>query len=358
VLIECTRCHAVFSLQDGAASAGSRFKVQCGRCHAVFEALASPKGAPSPARQSAAAPDPAAAGIPEEEEEEKKEWSPEPAEAVVEPEDSLPEASESDAQAPEAGSAGPRVETAVPARRGGSRRSWVTGAFALVVAIAAAVVLYQRGRGATVEERMRRGHEILLRDDTRSLQEATRLFTDAARAAPGQAVPEAARAFALLLQAKAHKDLAGRLAAAQREEQERAAAKLLQQGAAAAREALGEDPESPAALRATALAEAVNGKGEEAEAHAAQADRAAPGDPWTLYVKGAAAAAAHKRDRAVQALAGARQIEPRLIRVDVDLAGISLDSGDASGARVLLERVLKENPKHERARRMLAAIAP
>jgi predicted Zn-dependent protease len=205
---------------------------------------------------------------------------------------------------------------------------------------------------------MRRGNEILLRDDTRSLQEATKLFTDAARAAPGQAVPEAARAFALLLQAKAHKDLAPRLPEAQREEQEKVAAKLLQQGAAAAREALGEDQEAPAALRASALAEALHGKGVEAETHADQADRLAPGDAWTQYVKGASAAAAHKRDRAVQALASARQLEPRMIRVDVDLAGISLESGDAAGARVLLERVLKENPKHERARRLLGTLPP
>ncbi|MGZ6125272.1 MAG: tetratricopeptide repeat protein, partial [Myxococcales bacterium] len=122
--------------------------------------------------------------------------------------------------------------------------------------------------------------------------------------------------------------------------------------------ALAEDPEAAPALRASALAEAINGKGDEAEAHAEQADRAAPGDPWTLYVKGVSAAAANRRDRAVQALAAARQAEPRLIRVDVDLAGLSLDSGDPAGARVLLERVLKENPMHERARRMLAAIAP
>jgi predicted Zn-dependent protease len=218
------------------------------------------------------------------------------------------------------------------------------------------VVLYQRSRRTTVEEKMRRGREILLRDDTRSLQEAAKLFTDAARASPGQAVPEAERAFALLLQAKAHMDLAPRLAAAQRAEQERAAAKLLQQGAAAAREALAEEQDAPAALRASALAEAINGKANEAEAHAEQADRAAPGDPWTLYVKGVSAAAAHKRDRAVQALSAARQIEPRLIRVDVDLAGISLDSGDAAGARALLEKVLKENPRHDGARDLLSAI--
>ncbi|HZR08279.1 MAG TPA: zinc-ribbon domain-containing protein [Myxococcales bacterium] len=342
MLIECNNCRAVFSLQDGVAPAGSRFKVQCGRCESVFEAVV----ASAPAAAPAAPPEPPPP-------DEKKEWSPEPAEAVVEPEGAL-----------EPGIAQPAPETPpaddAPAAQGStaSRRRRVAGAFAFAVAVVAAVVLYQRGRGSTVEDKMRRGHEILLRDDTRSLQEAAKLFTDAARASAGQAVPEAERAFALLLQAKAHKDLAARLAAAEREEQEKAAAKLLQQGAAAARQAIGEDQEAPAALRATALAEAITGKADEAQTHADQADRAAPGDPWTLYVKGASAAAGHKQDRAVQALAAARQIEPRLIRVDVDLAGMSLDSGDTAGARVLLERVLKENPRHERAQRMLAAITP
>ena len=348
MLIECTRCRAVFSLQDGVSPAGSRIKVQCGRCENLFEAL-TPPAATSPAPQpSAAPPDPAPsppAG--------QKEWSPEPAEAVVEAEPSL------DVGPPQPAPEPHPVEAAVPAQPShASRRRRVAGMFAFAVAVVAAVVLYQRGRGSTVEDKMRRGHEILLRDDTRSLQEATKLFTDAARASAGQAVPEAERAFALLLQAKAHKELAARVAAAQREEQEKAAAKLLQQGAAAARQALGEDQEAPAALRATALAEAITGKADDAQAHAEQADRAAPGDAWTLYVKAASAAAGHKQDRAVQALAAARQIEPRLIRVDVDLASISLDSGDTAGARVLLERVLKENPRHERAQRMLSAIAP
>lgn len=354
MLIECTRCRAVFSLQDGVGPAGSRFTVQCGRCENVFEASAPARSATP--QQSAAPPDPAPAPIPPASAptpaSEEREWSPEPAEAVVEPEASLgvgPQEPDPDARPAEPA---PAAQAWIA-----SRRRRVAGMFAFAVAVVAAVVLYQRGRGSTVEDKMRRGHEILLRDDTRSLQEATKLFTDAARASAGQAVPEAERAFALLLQAKAHKDLAARLSAEQHDEQERMAAKLLQQGAAAARQALGEDQEAAAALRATALAEAITGKADEAQAHADQADRAAPGDPWTLYVKAASAAAGHKQDRAVQALAAARQIEPKLIRVDVDLAAISLDSGDPAGARVLLERVLKENPRHERAQRMLSAIA-
>ncbi len=40
MLIECSQCHAVFSLQDSVAVAGMPFKVQCGRCLAVFQAPA------------------------------------------------------------------------------------------------------------------------------------------------------------------------------------------------------------------------------------------------------------------------------------------------------------------------------
>ena len=74
--------------------------------------------------------------------------------------------------------------------------------------------------------------------------------------------------------------------------------------------------------------------------------------------KAAAAAAGHARDRAIQALSAARQAEPRLLRVDVDLAGFAIDGGDPAGARVLLQRVLRSNPQHERARRMLSLLPP
>src|SRR5439155_16235952 len=96
-------------------------------------------------------------------------------------------------------------------------------------------------------------------DDTRSLEDATRLFTEAARSAPGRALPEAERAFSLLLRAAAHKDLYERVPAPERDEEGRAAARLLQQGAAAARQAFAEDKDDVAALRAMAFAEAIDG---------------------------------------------------------------------------------------------------
>src|SRR5882724_7025242 len=55
VLIECSRCHAVFSLQDGIAAAGARFKVQCGRCLEVFETVAAPRTHPPPPPDAAQA---------------------------------------------------------------------------------------------------------------------------------------------------------------------------------------------------------------------------------------------------------------------------------------------------------------
>jgi len=226
----------------------------------------------------------------------------------------------------------------------------------IALAIAAGVVLYRRGLPREMEENVRQGREKMLLDDETSLQEATKLFTEAVRVAPGNAVAEAERAFALLLQASAHKDLAMRVP--QRDEENRAATRLLQQGAAAARQAIEDGPNAPAALRAIALAEAVAGTPEPAAAHAEQAERAAPGDPWVLYAKAAAAAAGHARDRAIQALSAARQAEPRLLRVDVDLAGFAIDGGDPAGARELLQRVLRSNPQHERARRMLSLLPP
>ena len=363
MLIECSSCHAVFSLQDGVAPAGARFKARCGRCHAVFEAISAPKSGPAPAlgaATDAAAPareapgneegaDAAAAtGSPPEppaDAAEKDEWTPEPAETVVRPLQLV-------APGPPAGQEGDH--SAAPRWR---RRGWLLVAAAALV-LAAFAVLREWGHASSVEEKVRRGRELLLRDDNRSLEEETKLFTDAARAAPGQAVPEAERAFALLLQAAAAKDLARRLTPPERDKQEREAARLLQQGAAAALQGLSEDQHEEVALRATALAEALGGKAEEAAAHAEEAERGAPADPWTLYAKAAAAAAGHLQNSAVQALSAAREMQPLLLRADVDLAAISLDGGDTAGARTLLEGVLRRNPKHERARRMLSLIAP
>lgn len=363
MLIQCSRCRAVFSLQDGVASAGTRFKVQCGRCRAIFEAVATPKGATVPPPPEAAAAQEGPAEPTGERDGEildpgpAQEWTPEPAETVV----------KASGPPPLALAPGPDDDVVPPVHAGAtvapggaisSRRRWAVIASAVALAVAFVIVLRARGHGATVEEMLRQGRELLLRDDRRSLEEATKLFTDAARAAPGQAVPEAERAFALLLQAGAAKDLARRGPPKDRDKQERQAAKLLQQGAAAARQALSDGKDEPVALRAAALADAVDGKAADAAARVAQAESAGAGDPWVLYVKGAAAVAGHDREAAVQAYASAQKAEPRMVRADVDLAGLSLDGGDKAAARTLLEKVLRDNPQHDRAKHMLSSIAP
>lgn len=335
MLIECSRCHAVFSLQDGIAAAGARFKVQCGRCQEVFETVAAPRTHPPPPPDATPA---------------------EPALAATAPSEPAPPLVEVASATPELVPAAGRPSTPRFERRRGPLMQLRVLLAVIALAIAAGVVLYRRGLPRAVEENLRQGREKLLLDDEKSLQEATKLFTEAVRVAPGNAVAEAERAFALLLQASAHKDLAMRVP--QRDEENRAAARLLQQGAAAARQAIEDDQNAPAALRAIALAEALSAAPEPAAAHAEQAERAAPGDPWALYAKAAAAAAGRARDRAIQALSAARQAEPRLLRADVDLAGFAIDGGDPAGARELLQRVLRNNPQHERARRMLSLLPP
>jgi len=344
VLIQCSRCRAVFSLQDGVAPAGSRFKVQCGRCREIFEAIAAPKSVPAPPVR-----DPLAAAAPAIDKGEPggeivaasaQEWTPEPAEAVVRQ------------SAPALALAPDPLSGEVAPAPAGSRRRFFAFAGAVAAAIVAIAIVRACGHGATVEEMLRQGRELLLRDDGRSLEKATRLFTDAARAAPGQAVPEGERAFALLLQAGAAKDLARRVPAAERDKQQKQAEKLLQQGAAAARQALSDDKDEAVALRAAALADALEEKS--GSEHLSRLGA----DPWGLYVKGAAASAAGQRDAAVQALSAARAAEPRMVRVNVDLAALSLDGGDPAGARALLTEALRANPEHDRAKRMLSLLAP
>jgi predicted Zn finger-like uncharacterized protein len=323
VQIECSRCRAVFSLPESLAAAGTRFRVQCGRCLAVFEAVLA--GDAAPATEPPAVPVPA-------------------------------ESAQVLAVAPAAEPTPVRPAPPTGARfRMASRRSRIALGL-LAAAVVVGMALFRVASPSSTEEKVREGREKLLLDDSKSLREATSLFTDAARNAPGQAEPEAERAFALLLQASAHKDLAARVPAAQREEETRAASRLLQQGSAAARQAIADDADALPAIRAMAFADALSGSLEPAGVRVEQAERLAPGDPWVLYVKAVTAAGA--RERAVQALSAARQAQPKLLRADVDLAGIAMDGGDPAGARQLLKLVLEKNPRHDRARWMLSLLPP
>jgi len=142
VRIECSRCRAVFSLQDGVAPAGSRFDVRCGRCHAVFEAVAIPRSVPPPAPEDSVATEPdgdapqeLAVGDAAEvlDSGDALEWTPEPAETVTKAEPPL-------ALAPQAtGPAG-----AASARLASRRARWALAAAALALALAGGLTLCER----------------------------------------------------------------------------------------------------------------------------------------------------------------------------------------------------------------------
>ncbi len=85
-----------------------------------------------------------------------------------------------------------------------------------------------------------------------------------------------------------------------------------------------------------------------------EAEKLAPQDPWLHYVK--AMASRKSPDAALAALALLRQAEPRLLRAQVEQAGLSMDRQEPGPARDALAQVLQANPQHERAKRMLALL--
>ncbi|HET7785028.1 MAG TPA: MJ0042-type zinc finger domain-containing protein [Myxococcales bacterium] len=332
--VRCQSCQALFWIQEGISAPGAPFPVKCGRCLSVFEAVAVARTPPPP-----------------------------PADAY----ERAPQAGEDAAAAVELLAAPqpamPAGEAAAPPEAASDRSRWLrwtavlTGAAVLA---AAGVAIY--GRVATlpreVSQRVAQGRERMLRDDARSLDEAARLFTDAVRIAPGAATPEAERAFALLLQAAAHRDLADRVPPPERDDEARLGARLLQQGTAAAKQAYSENPRDAAAVRALALSEALAGDATHAGEHAAQARLLSPDDPWTLYAQAAAAKAGKATDRALDALSRLGAAQPKLLRAQVDLAAMLADRGDAVAAREILRKVLEANAQHERARRILRLLPP
>ena len=83
-------------------------------------------------------------------------------------------------------------------------------------------------------------------------------------------------------------------------------------------------------------------------------------DPLLLYAKAVAALAGghggEQQERALSALAVALQAQPRLLRAQVDAAEVALDRQELAADRQGLQRVLEENPKHERARALLTLL--
>ena len=382
MLIRCQKCQALYTLQDGVAPAGVAFRVECGRCLEVFEAAAARRtSVPTPPQAmttvlKAPRAEPSASL-------ERKAATAELTRALKPRRPAGAAAQESPASASTA------------ARR---KPLWLgLGALALL-GLAAAGALEARSRYGTarlVRERLETARTALLLDDQASLQQAATLSTEAARLSPGAAQPEAERAFALLLAAAAHKDQADRLetqeralaeaaaqisagkpagfearlaalaqegaqVAAEREPQVREATRLLQQGVAAAKAALDDDADDPAALRAMALYCALTDAPERGARYLEQAARQAPADALAAYTRAALALSGapsrDKQDRALAALAAARQGEPRLLRAIYDTALIALDRGEAGPARSGFEQVLKANPLHERAKKLLSLV--
>lgn len=327
--IRCQSCQALFSLQDGIFGAGGRVPVQCGRCLSVFEAVVVPATPPPPPADA-------------------YERAPQPQEADA-------------AQAlPEEPGPGSEAAGGESASRHARWLRWTAALTGAAVLAAAGVAIY--GRVATlpreVAAKVEQGRERMLRDDARSLDEAARLFTEAVRIAPGEATPEAERAFALLLQAAAHKDLAERVAPPERDDEARLAARFLQQGTAAAKQAFAESQREGSALRALALSEAIAGEADRAAEHAARALLLSPGDPWALYTQAAAAKAARASDLVLDGLSRLGAAYPKLLRAQVDLGAMLADRGDSTAAREILRRVVDANAQHERARRILRLLPP
>jgi predicted Zn finger-like uncharacterized protein len=356
MLIRCQRCQAVFSLQDGVAASGASFKVECGRCLQVFEAVA-PKRALVGAqgntplqmpRVPARKPEPPAAV-------ERKSATPRspppfPAELAKALKPRRP---------PDDGVFERELLRVVTWRR---RRIQMAIAVVSGLAVLVAATQWRRFAGLPREAEMRieKARQKLLRDDLQSLEEAAALFTEAARIAPGEALPKAERAYALLLQAATHKDLADRLESAEREPHVRSANKLLQDGLAAAKAAIEEDGADPVAMRAMALYCALANAPERGLRYLDAAEKKGRPSALNAYTRAvltlSGTPSRERQDRALASLALARQTEPRLLRAQVVAGAVSLDRKEPGPAREALSKVLEQNPQHERARRLLALL--
>ncbi len=336
MLIRCQQCQAIFSLQDGVALGAGSFKVECGRCRNVFQATAPARTPPPlPATPPPRAPDP--------DSNERRATADEVAFALK-PRQTGP-------HSPPPAGRGAQLSSPKPAARSLKPALWV--AAALLLALGAFAVTRARLAGLTraAQARMQEARKKLLRDDLQSLQEAAALFTKAARQSPDEAEPEGERAFALVLLGGTHLALA-----------DHGELRFLQEGVVAARAAMEDDAEDAAALRALALHAALSGKPDQGAGPLDRAARRAPADPWVAYTRAALLLAGpptrEGRDSALAALAVARKAEPRMLRAQVEVAAISAERGEPGPARVELTSVLQQNPKHERAQRLLASLPP
>ena len=387
--VRCTRCRAVYTLEDvlyaGAPEAKplpASLQVECGRCDYVFEA-------PVPARPKPS--NPSLKPVRKDDD------------ARAHTNDNLARILKPRRPGEPSGAAEHHVGGALDGRGGQSQgRRRIVLIAAGVAAVVVLGVLFgpalkrklSGGLPADARAKVETARSKLLLDDVASLEHAVKLFREAARLAPGEAQPEADFAYATVLLSETHRDLADRLEIAARVRSEqiaklqadhsagweaRAAAlvdevarlgderkphlveseKLLGQARSAARAAADEDPDHLAVIRALGLYFAVT-EPEKGREYLERTEAKGKGDPLSLYVRAAAAmAGSHsrdKQDRALAALAEVQHTDPSMLRAQVDAATIAAERRQYGPARDALQRVLAANPNHERARALLGAL--
>ena len=394
MLIRCEKCKALYSLEDAALLGQSSFGVECGRCLLTFQAEVRSAKAPAKPRQSEVHTDPARPAA--------RALTPRAVAKLAAPSASLEHRQKSGEDLarllkPRRPGLGLQLGARIVTLERRSKKPWVIGALALLLIAGGALfaVKHLGGISKAAQAKLLRAHEKLLLDDAQSLEQASAFYTEAARLAPGEAGPEADRAFSLLLQAATQKDLADRMeaharelihqlarlqldrpegwekqaaalsdevakVAAQRDPRVREAMQLLQVGLAAAKQALEEEPENPSALRAMSFYCALSDAPDRAAHFLDQAEKGAPEDPLNAYSRAIAALSGSpsraKQDKALSALAQVRQREPGFLRAAYDQAAIAFDRQEFGPAREGLTRVLQLNPQHERARQLVALL--
>lgn len=393
MLIRCEKCLALYSLQDGVVRSAQgevppSFAVECGRCLNQFEADGPSAFRPS-VRKTPAPPSGSARGS-----------KPKPSGGAELPTPSAPTtaslAKALKPQRPEVGSDVPGDDNAFERElaAAASRRKIFTVLAVLIILVVIGVVawpmIHKRltATPAAAVAKIEQAQKKMLLDDFASLEQAAELDQQAIKLAPGDPAPQAARAFALLLSAGAHKDLADRGEARvavvsdemaklqlskpegyekqvealrtemlavndERDPQVRAATQLLQAGRTAARTALDNDADDPTALRAMALYSALSNTVENGVTFVDRSDSLMPGDPWTPYVRAqlflAGSPSRDKQDKGLGQLALVRQAEPHLLRALYDTASVESERKLLAPALDKLGKLLLENPAHQRA---------
>ena len=226
--------------------------------------------------------------------------------------------------------------------------------------------------GAPGNEAMTQGHEAFLADTDDGYIQADHHFQRAQAGSPGNPKPLAALAevystWAMYLRedarlldnraAKATQPGDGAALRARAEEKRREADQKLQQAELSAKEALAHGVEDPDVNRGYALMEVV--KGQPAAEVERFVDKAKAGEPERLFVEGALLLREKRTDEARRVLedAVARSGDHPLFRVQYLLARADETLGRKDDAKQILDRLLRQNSKHERAKALLDSLA-